>query len=877
MTADKALTAKELAEILGVTKQAIMKRAKKESWQGVNGNGRGGNHLKYPLPSLPQDVQLAIYHEEGAPAAMLPALAPAVALAAMERQAEAPSFAETVRPTMRAVRCRRRTASRVGSLLPEESPAAPSHNNKDTGGGAKASGRQLEQECGRQNQSTPTDRNGHDQTCPALLHNNKDTTRGAAGKDILRAEPDCTPRSISAPPAATLQNCALEPARRYSFEELPAWSPERAISAEALKNPRVARILAILREVEAMPAGFAQGKDAWIRYVAAKHDVARGSVYRWIDKYDKRGIAGLEHRKSSQGRPKAWTPEALDFWIGLCLKPSQRKMDLRALYEDALILEAQRRAWSIGGYDDAVWWFRKKASPLMLAMQKGGLRAVDNLLPPVLRDYSDLAPFEMLVGDQHRFDFWVVDDDSGAVFRPECYLWQDLRTRILYGAAFDRHYDAHLCGLALRYGMRIWGLFTSIYTDNGSSEISRYMMGILSEIRALGAEWNLTLETPLDVLDTDPEDVNPVVQPISPGTHKRAVVKNAKAKMIEKTFDIIEEILRGRFRVPGSVKRLSDDIHAQDVDHQEALRLAAQGKLLLASEFFFTVYRALDYYNREKTHRGVRREWAWKPVPAAVTPMDCLKACYADGWRPRAISDEAADMVFLRRIRRTVQLGRITIDREVYEHDALLELAPGSPVECRANPLEQDAILVYVDGKFLCAAHPVEYSSMKDNDLARRKILEKRAKRKAIAERFRAMIKNIPDLREYSRVPEAEKVAALVGEERKRQEAVRKNLARPQSAEELAAGIEKLERLNELMPDGTTRAFATAVLKAGGKKAQARPDFWTSAADRFLWCVQAEAAGGELTAEDQAFVQEQEAAMTPEARERWQFEREYGT
>jgi len=135
-------------------------------------------------------------------------------------------------------------------------------------------------------------------------------------------------------------------------------------------------------------------------------------------------------------------------------------------------------------------------------------------------------------------------------------------------------------------------------------------------------------------------------------------------------------------------------------------------------------------------------------------------ACYADGWRPRWISDEAADHIFLKRQSRTVQLGRVTIDGEIYEHDALLGLPKSQRVDCRFNPLERDVILVYLDEKFLCPAHPVEYSSMKNEDLAKKKIVEKRAKRKAIADNFRAIIKGIPDLREYSKIPEAEKVAA---------------------------------------------------------------------------------------------------------------------
>ena len=886
MTGDWAFAAKEISGFMGKSKQAIIKRAKKEGWPFVEEQGNGGISRQYPLPALPPDVQVAVYNREGAPESMLQYLSPAVALAAMERPAAVPTFAETVQP-VRAKRVRR-VAPRVGSLLPEGSPAAPAHNIKDTGGeetgingSLRGSNRRLSSTALADNRSAFSPR-------PASSYNKE----GAAAEPLPEvpgrsagrtpAAPSFPPTTVQtysaggntpAPRFAPMSAPGILPVRRYTYEDLPAWSPERAISGDALRNVRVGKILAVLRDVDAQPRDWAKGANAWKKYVAIKHAVALQSIYRWIDKFDKRGIAGLEHRKSNAGKSKSWSVEALDFWVGLTLKPEHRKIDLATLYQDALLIEAGRRGWEIGCYASAVWWHRKKATPLLLAMQNGGMRALDNMLPPVLRDYSDLAPFEMLVGDQHRFDFWVVDDDTGAVFRPECFLWQDLRTRIIYGIAFDHHYDAHLCGLALRVGIHIYGCFTGIYTDNGKPELSKYMMGILSEIRHLGMEWNLTEDAPMDVLDVDPEEVDPVVTRIAPGTHKKAVIKNAKAKMNEGTFCVIENVLRSHFRIAGSVKRLTDDPDTQDMDHAEAQRLAKENKLLLASEFYLTCYRAADYYNREKPHRGVRKEWIWKPRPAEATPYECLMACYADGWRPRWISDEAADHIFLKRQSRTVQLGRVTIDGEIYEHDALLGLPKSQRVDCRFNPLERDVILVYLDEKFLCPAHPVEYSSMKNEDLAKKKIVEKRAKRKAIADNFRAIIKGIPDLREYSKIPEAEKVAAVVGEEKKRIEAARANLTRALEPEELAAEMAKMEALNERLPDGRSAAFA---MSAMGKPVPPRPSEFMSRELRYEWCLKCEMAGGDLSEEDKIFVGQHEANMTPAQRERAQFDHEYG-
>jgi len=760
--AEQSFTTKELSEITGKSKQAIIKRARKENWSYLNGNGKGGSHIKYPLSSIPADIQKSIIEKNGVSQAMLPALSPEAALTVIDQMqmVPVPGFTDVCSPVPG--RVERRKAK-----------------NKDL---------------------------------PSLYNKGRENT----------------------------------------------WTPERAISLDTLHDPRVKEILGILRETEAVPKDWTLGKRKWIEHVAAKNKIGWQTIYRWQAKYEKCGIAGVEHRKSTRDNPKAWSPEALDWWISLCLKPSHRKIDLKALYEDVLIIEAQRRDWRIGCKESAVWWFNKRATPTMLALQKGGMRALDNILPPILRDYSDLAPFEMLVGDQHRFDFWVVDDDTGQVFRPECFMWQDLRTRLIYGMAFDHHYDAHLCGLALRIGMRVWGCFNSIYTDNGKPELSKYMMGIMSEIRALGMEWQLTVDAPLDLVDIDAEEVNPI---IAPGTHKKAIVKNAKAKMIEGTFCIFEDILRSRFRVSGSVKRLDDDINHQDIDHEEAMSLAAQGRLLLASEFYMICYRAIDFYNREKTHRGVRKEWVWKPLPPEVTPMECLKNCYQDGWRPKNISDEAADMIFLKKASRIVQRGRISIDSEIYENDLLLDLH-GERVDIRYNPIEADLVMVFHRGRYLCAASPVEYSSMKNDDLARRKIMEKRAKRKHIADNFRSMTRHIPDFREYSQIPETEKVAALVGEEKRRQEQARITHEKPLSPEQYEAEVARLEAMNTL-PQKTSKPLPP------------RPTIFMTDCDRHLWCVKFESLGGQLTEDDRTWVQGYEAQMSDAERERWQFEREY--
>ncbi|MGD0020792.1 MAG: Mu transposase C-terminal domain-containing protein [Smithellaceae bacterium] len=630
---------------------------------------------------------------------------------------------------------------------------------------------------------------------------------------------------------------------------------ETCISDQDLQNPRIKALLAILREAEAVPTDWAKGKRKWLELVAKKNNVRWQSIYRWIKKYEAKGIAGLRHTKSTNGQALAWTPEAVDFWVSLCGKREHRGANRRDLYE-ILAIEAQRRDWKIGGYESANWWFKKKWNPLLDAMQRGGMRALDNLLPPVLRDYSDLAPFQILVGDQHRFDRWVVDEETGEIFRPEGYLWQDLRTRVIYGAAVDKKYDAWLIGLALRIGVSCYGAFGSIYTDNGKPEISKFLTSVLANMHSLGMDWQKTEEIILDVLDVEAENITPCC--VLPGTHRKAIVKNAKAKMIEGTFYRLEQIMGSVMMLPGQTKKLSDDIHWQDIDHEEAMSLVKKGKLLTSREFALAMYLACDHYNSKKTHRGVLAEWAWKPKPKEVTPWDCLKACYGAGWRPKMVSNNAADLIFLARASRMVNRGRISLENEQYESDALLELH-GERVDIRYNPMTLAELHIFRGGKYLCTAAPVEYSSMIDADLASRKIAEKRERRLKFAAEFQKISAIAPDFRQYSKVPEAERVAALIGTDRKRRAIENKQFTKPVSQQEIEQHIEKME--------------AGIVLpKKAAKPLPERPQYFLDDLTRMEWIAKHLRAGGALNEDDEIFREQYLAAQSESQREFWQYQ-----
>lgn len=655
-----------------------------------------------------------------------------------------------------------------------------------------------------------------------------------------------------------------------------AWTGKNIVDMNVIRNPRVAKWSRIVTEAQRVPQGW-KGR-AWVEDVAKRHNTTASTVYRQIKKYDEKGLAGLRHTKGDR-KPRAWTPEAVDFWVGLCLKREHRNMAKDALYA-TLVAKSVEMGWKVGTYESALWWFGKKVTPQLLAYQRGGLRALDNLLPPVLRDYSDLEPFEILVGDQHKFDFWVVDEETGEVFRPEGYFWQDLRTRCFYGGAIDKKYDSYLMGMALHMGLKIFGPFGSIYNDNGKPERSRYIMSILKDMRAIGLEVKNEVDAEVDVDSCSAEEINPLAS--VPGTQRLAIVKNAKAKMIEGTFNVLEAILRDHFCVPGSTAILGGDIHENDVAWLEIKKLAAAGKLLTYREFVLTVLKAMDYYNSKKAHRGVLKEWKWRPKPASATPLACLKQCASvDGWKPVMLTQEAIDLVFLPRVNngRMIDKGRILFQGETYEDkrersdcsDArphLIDLH-GKRVELRYDPLDPEWLLVFDGGNYICRAEPVEYSSMINPDLTARKIEEKRRHRKGFILEYRALTSSVPDMLEYSKVSTIERAAAVIGTERKVIQEKNREMYRELSPEEMERKCQEIEDRSQKPEAGSLKP------EVRSRKSLTRPTYFLTELDRYKWVIKAENHGDNLLQEDVEFKQDYESRMDSDQLEYWETVRQY--
>ncbi len=588
----------------------------------------------------------------------------------------------------------------------------------------------------------------------------------------------------------------------------------------------------------------------WQLLVANEYRINHSTLYRWMVKYQKGGHTNLLHGNARQTVVRAWDDAALKYMVGLFLKREHRKVSFSTIYK-YMCVEANRQGWKYGSYASAASYIKKfqETNAPLIALRDKGERGLDNAILPIFRSYHDLKPFQIVVGDQHRFDFWVVDEDTGKIFRPEGYCWQDLCTRNVYGFALGKKYDAVMMGDALRVGIEIYGKPEQCFTDNGGPETSKYF-------HDAKFDQSLSILYRGDIGDyADDSTVNEFYGEVGGVygdlsiTRRLAKVRNAKSKMIEGTFRFLEQMMIDA-GTPGSVHRLGADKEQNDIDDKDIQDLYAAGKLLTFTEFCIKFIRVCDVYNSQKHHKGLSAQARREKLGSAfnlnkITPREYLAHRYQQGWRPVRVGNDALDIIFMRRAIRKISKSTILFNHTLYTADELSGLADGTPVEIRWRPEDTETLLVLKDGRYVCDARQIELGSMINDELTVAKNRAKAELKRKYKLTYKEFVKPVADLRAYS---EAEINMTLIADERKK---VTNQKAVEQAHRERLLTNSELEQEQRKI---IQKQEETKAKIAEMKELPARPAIFKSELKRYHWCHEFIMAGGTLSDNDAEFV-----------------------
>ncbi|MGC5328942.1 Mu transposase C-terminal domain-containing protein [Brevibacillus sp. SYSU BS000544] len=148
----------------------------------------------------------------------------------------------------------------------------------------------------------------------------------------------------------------------------------------------------------------------------------------------------------------------------------------------------------------------------------------DKVAPFARRSYQGLASNDIWVADNHKFDV-VVRRPDGSTYRPQVTMYTDVRSRKTMSIVVSENPNSDTNLLAIRKGILKYGIPKVVYTDNG-------MDFLASDIGGRGRR---------KTKKNDGEHKPPAVFERLGIRMMNAKVKNAKAKLVERTFREVKE------------------------------------------------------------------------------------------------------------------------------------------------------------------------------------------------------------------------------------------------------------------------------------------------------------------------------------------------
>ena len=301
----------------------------------------------------------------------------------------------------------------------------------------------------------------------------------------------------------------------------------------------------------------------------------------------------------------------------------------------------------------------------------------DRCAPYIRRIYEDIASNEWWIADNHTFDVIVVDK-NGKQHRPYLTAFMDARSGILTGYYITYNPSSEATLIALRKGILEYGIPDNIYVDNGR-EFLTFDIGGLGHRRK------------------KPKNGEERFEP--PGVFKRlginmtnAIVRNAKAKIIERRFRDVKD----------SLSRLFDTYTGGSVvEKPERLKgVLKKDEIYSDDEFQEYVEAVIDYYfNLQPYHGAV-------PADHGKLKMDVFNEHLI---KKRTATAEALNLMLMRSSRaQTVGRRGVHLDiaggRIDYWNDDFVHLMLGKKVYFRYDledryimtvPADNEAVLSY--------------------------------------------------------------------------------------------------------------------------------------------------------------------------------------
>jgi putative transposase len=423
-------------------------------------------------------------------------------------------------------------------------------------------------------------------------------------------------------------------------------------------------------------------------------DITRASsLYRWLEQYEKDGIAGLAPQYSGRGAGATLPQETKDRIEWLYLDSGQPNIstvcDLLAQYGiKAGESTVRRYLASIPG------WIKAKH-------RKGKDYCKAKFSPYITRDYTKYKPMEIICGDYMTQD--IVCRRGGKVFRARLCAFEDMRSRAIVGWSLQETANSVGVIRALQMAFADYGLPESIYVDNGK-EFKNYLL--------CGDQWK-----------AQKTKIDPELLDLDVGILAECGIKvifcqayNGQSKPIERFWRFFHERFdKFELSYTGSSAADRPDEAKAFRSNVEDIKKADISLIPAFEEIAGRIRRFISWYNEKWNHSGQGME--------GRTPLEVFKEHAAPR---REIPGSLKKYLFTMRYVRTVQRNGVELDEMPYQSERLIE-HNGRKVEVRRGLDDAGTVHIfsYPDRAYLFDAEYFASSGIPEEDIRKMGKLKK--------------------------------------------------------------------------------------------------------------------------------------------------------
>lgn len=408
-------------------------------------------------------------------------------------------------------------------------------------------------------------------------------------------------------------------------------------------------------------------------------NISKGILYRKKKALKADDLAGLLDNRGSWKKGTSSIPEEVwQCFLSFYLDEAQHPIQACYEYTEMWIKREAPQLLPLPAYAS---FYRKVQTAIpkpVEIMGREGMKAFrDRCAPYIRRTYEDMVSNEWWIADNHTFDVQT-KGEKGNLHRLYLTAFFDARSGIFTGCYVTDAPSSQATLIALRKGIMKYGIPQNIYVDNGREFLT-------FDVGGLGHRQKKSTK--------DKFAPPPVFERLGIKM-TNAIVRNAKAKIIERRFRDVKDRLSRLFPTytGGNV-----------VERPERLKKVIKGTDNIPTDYEFTqaVEDILTYYMNEKPYSGAVSSDSGKS----------RMQVYREQLKEKRVAAELDLNLMLMRSTRSQKVGRrgvhLTVAGEKidYYNDDLILNHFGESVYCRYDPEDISEVRIYdLDDNYIMTA-----------------------------------------------------------------------------------------------------------------------------------------------------------------------------